>query len=239
MAKCTSCEDGLYLDQLSFRCLAVCPAATTVATILPDPEPPFFQEKICDPCHQNCLSCSSEDTSICLECREGLKMVEQTKQCFEECPARTAEIWLPITQDILCAECVPGCSACQYARDHCTECDPGFFFYEFSCLEQCPAGFSPESSTSNNCVRTQKICDFGFELDENGECVLEVAHCKAGYVLNPRSKDKCIPEPGFHLPFAFLFVAGGWAYYILKRQDRKGLEREHLVNQLLLGFVTI
>jgi hypothetical protein len=69
---------------------------------------------------------------------------------------------------------------------------------------------------SQVCVRDTKVCDFGYELNEENECILQVAHCQKGYVINERS-DQCIPEPGFHLPFAFLYVAAGWTYYILRK----------------------
>ena len=71
-----------------------------------------------------------------------------------------------------------------------------------------------------------------------GVCELYLAECKVGYVLNA-SQTECIPEPGFHLPFAFLYAAIGWTIYIMRKKNRSKFPRENLVSQLLLGFTAL
>ena len=127
---CTSCQGDQYLDQWSLRCMDVCPAEVSVATYTPSTVTSFVkQELTCERCNESCLTCSDEDTQICTECREGLKMVERTKECVKHCPVGTADIWIPLTEDNICAECAPGCSECVYDRNHCTACDAGLKFF--------------------------------------------------------------------------------------------------------------
>ena len=53
------------------------------------------------------------------------------------------------------------------------------------------------------------------------------------------AETECIPEPGFHLPFAFLYAALGWMLYILRKSNREKFPRENIVSQLLLGFTAL
>ena len=68
--------------------------------------------------------------------------------------------------------------------------------------------------------------------------MLELAHCEPGYTLNA-SDDKCIPEPGFHAPFVFIFAAIGWAIFILRKKNKIHFDRETIVSQLLIGLTVI
>ena len=143
---CTSCTGDQYLDQWSLRCMDTCPVEISVATYTPYTDADLVkQELTCEMCHENCLTCSEEDTAICTECREGLKMVERTKECVKACPVGTADIWIPLTEDVICAECAPGCSECMYDRDHCTACEDGLKFFDFTCVQECPEGFGVAS----------------------------------------------------------------------------------------------
>ena len=81
----------------------------------------------------------------------------------------------------------------------------------------------------------REICPYGQRYNAFGQCELYLRECKVGYVLNARA-DECIPEPGFHLPFAFLYGALGWTIYILRRGNRRKMSRVNLVSQLLVGF---
>jgi len=155
-------------------------------------------------------------------------MVESTKACVADCPSKTADMWIPLTQDNVCARCLDSCAECMYSRDHCTVCEEGFFFYQYSCLPKCPHGFQPISEEEAVCVRDGDVCAFGYFLNEDGECVLNTAHCEKGYILND-DQSKCIPLPGFHLPFAFLYAALIWTCVILRPKSRAKYPREILV----------
>lgn len=111
-------------------------------------------------------------------------MVERTKDCVDTCPVGTADVWIPLTEDSICAECAPGCSECMYDRRHCTACDSGLKFYDFTCVQECPEGFDVVSPDLPTCVRDGAVCDFGYAFNSTGDCVLEVAHCDPGYLLN-------------------------------------------------------
>jgi hypothetical protein len=51
--------------------------------------------------------------------------------------------------------------------------------------------------------------------------------------------DKCIPEPGFHFPFAFIYASIAWAYIVLRKANRQNFSRETLASQLLIGLTFI
>jgi hypothetical protein len=42
--------------------------------------------------------------------------------------------------------------------------------------------------------------------------------------------DKCIPKPGFHLPFAFLYAAAFWAFIVLRASNRNKFTKEVIVS---------
>ena len=241
---CTSCRGGAYLDYFSHSCVDVCPAGLTVANEAA--VNPKNQLRTCDLCNERCATCASYDPDICLECRAGLKMLETARVCLDRCPLGTAEIWVPLTGDTVCAECAPGCTECEYSRQHCTACAAGFVRHDFSCIKECPTDYVPASPTDRTCVREREACPFGQRevstLNEAGEtvysCELYLAECKVGYVLNA-DETECIPEPGFHLPFAFLYGALGWTIFILRRKNRERFPRVNLVSQLLLGFTAL
>lgn len=163
-------------------------------------------------------------------------LVESTKQCLSACPAKTAQVWIPLTQESVCAQCSDGCSECMNARDHCTACEPGFVFHQYSCLRECPADYSLEGSS---CVLAKKICPYGYSLNATSDqCELMLAKCHRGFVLNGDS-DKCIPEPGFHFPFAFIYASIAWTYIILRQSNRDKFSKELLATQLLIGLTFI
>ena len=150
---CTSCSDGQYLDFYSNSCVQKCPQGVSVPTILApddvitivvddvDYAQDYSQDKVCETCNPTCLTCDYGNSNICMECRTGLKMLEVSKQCLEECPAGTADVWIPLVQDSVCAECAPGCLTCENSREHCMICEADFVFHEFSCVRSCPEGY--------------------------------------------------------------------------------------------------
>ena len=179
---CTTCYDGNYLDFFTNKCVQRCTAGLTVASKKPGAK----QELTCELCNVNCLTCDEKNTQICLECRDGLKMIETKKQCVTECPSKTAEVWIPLTKDTICVECAPGCEECKNSRDHCTICEDGFVFFEFNCVKQCPTGYTLISKDVRTCVRDGEVCPYGQRYNSFGQCELYLAHCRVGYVLNSK-----------------------------------------------------
>ena len=233
---CTSCYGDNFLDYFTNTCVEECPAGLSVANS--NALTLKGQTKTCDLCNENCLTCSDTDTEICLECRSGLKMLETEKTCLTQCPKGTAEVWIPLVEDTVCAECAPGCTECENSREHCTVCKDDFFFYDFSCVTDCPVEYTVVSDDIRTCVREREFCPYGQRYNNFGVCELYLAECKVGYVLNS-DETECIPEPGFHLPFAFLYAAAGWTIYILRKKNREKMKREMLISQLLLGFTIL
>ena len=112
-----------------------------------------------------------------------------------------------------------------------------------SCVPACPIGYIRINGSEDvgindgvpKCVLERPTCPFGQKYNDLGVCELYLAECKVGYVLNA-DQSECIPEPGFHLPFAFLYAALGWTIYILRKKNRDKFDRVSLISQLLLGF---
>ena len=116
-----------------------------------------------------------------------------------------------------CRDCNQGCTECQNKTSYCTKCDPGYFFYKFTCVkDQCPANYTQLSATRNVCVKEREDCSYGYEYNDFGECELKVQMCESGYILNKRF-NKCIPVPGPYIPFIFMIVAGIWTAYLYRR----------------------
>ena len=136
---CTSCYGENYLDYFTNTCVGTCPTEVTVAKI--DVLTEMGQTKTCNVCDETCRTCDPFDANICTECQADLKMLETEKKCVTQCPFGTAEVWIPLTQDTVCAECAPGCSECVNSREHCTVCQNNFFFHDYSCVKECPTGF--------------------------------------------------------------------------------------------------
>mmetsp|Transcript_8759 Transcript_8759/g.8065 ORF Transcript_8759/g.8065 Transcript_8759/m.8065 type:complete len:352 (+) Transcript_8759:902-1957(+) len=126
--------------------------------------------------------------------------------------------------------------------DYCTYCDDslGYLFYNYTCVpDQCPEGFTRMNATKNVCVRDGLVCDYGYDFNDFGECVLAVAQCEKGYVLN-RTKDQCIPKPLFYFPFLFLMLALGYTIYsvVVFRKD-PGMPLHSKLARLLLGYILL
>ena len=87
-------------------------------------------------------------------------------------------------------------------------------------MPACPEGFKKILDDGvQTCVLERPNCPFGQRYNDEGVCELYLAECKVGYVLNTQ-KTECIPEPGFHLPFAFLYGAIGWLIFIMRKKNR-------------------
>lgn len=65
--------------------------------------------------------------------------------------------------------------------------------FNFTCLDSCPPDYEPDENKT--CVAAHEICHYGYKWN-NISCVLDVAECKSGYVLN-KNNNKCMPVPGF------------------------------------------
>jgi hypothetical protein len=69
------------------------------------------------------------------------------------------------------------------------------------------------------CIDVGLRCPYGYSFNDYGECILGVAECEKGYVLN-RTRDKCIPKPVFYFPCLFLLLSIGYTIYICRRAKK-------------------
>ena len=216
---CTSCNEGFKLDVTDSICKTVCPAGTSVET-----------EDKCLPCDPTCRTCASTNASYCLTCQFGLNFYDTQKQCLVTCPNKTVALTRAGVK--ICEDCADGCLECQNRTNYCTKCDPlTHVFYKFTCVPGgCPTGYRRISDERNICVKEREDCKYGYEYNDFGECVLVAQVCEPGYVLNAKL-NKCIPVPGFYIPFLFLALAAAWTIY-LYLQYRKGKIKDR--NQLII-----
>ena len=70
------------------------------------------------------------------------------------------------------------------------------------------------SSARKICVKDRSDCHYGYDYNDYGECTLVVQICNKGYILN-EGLNKCIPVPGFYIPFIFLAAALAWTVYLV------------------------
>jgi len=63
--------------------------------------------------------------------------------------------------------------------------------------------------------------------------------CESGYILN-KKLNKCIPVPGFYIPFIFMIAAAVWTAYLLYRFKKGRIsDRYQLIIQLLTVYTPI
>ena len=76
--------------------------------------------------------------------------------------------------------------------------------YNYKCVAECPDKYS---ARDGRCVLTGFYCKFGYEMNANGDaCFLKAQICEGNDILN-YDKTKCIPQPGFMLPFPLIILA--------------------------------
>jgi hypothetical protein len=223
---CTSCRGSQLLDTSDSVCKNACPAGISVQ-----------KGNKCYPCDPTCKTCAATDTSYCLSCQYGLNLYETGHSCVNTCPNSTVLLSEP--QGPTCLDCADGCLTCQNKTDYCTKCDRNHVFFKFSCIQECPTGYHTISEERKICVLDREECPYGYAYNDFGECELVVQICNEGYILN-LGLNKCIPVPGFYIPFLFLGLALIWTIYLSIQYRRGKIEGGYtLLTQILTGLTFI
>eukprot|EP00347_Sterkiella_histriomuscorum_P020795 403336432 len=184
---CTTCKSGFKLNTIDNKCISKCPVDITVDL-----------NNKCQVCSANCKTCFGS-TSNCTTCPAS--QVLYNGKCYGSCPIGSTQT----LGTSLCVNCSSECSECVNGNpNQCTGCKPGFNSFEFTkCLKDCPL---PYQAKNGYCIDPSLRCDYGYEINRNGTfCVLSAYTCEPGYKLNNFLK-KCVPLPGFYIPFPFLFL---------------------------------
>ena len=78
------------------------------------------------------------------------------------------------------------------------------YLHDYNCIATCPEGYRA-NSTSMICVNNETRCDYGYELNQQGECVVKKVECPYSNILD-NTGSICIPQAGFYVPFPFTIV---------------------------------
>eukprot|EP00440_Ansanella_granifera_P021337 gb/GFBE01023163.1/.p1 GENE.gb/GFBE01023163.1/~~gb/GFBE01023163.1/.p1 ORF type:complete len:1520 (+),score=233.79 gb/GFBE01023163.1/:1-4560(+) len=181
--ECLKCTNGTYLDNITKTCVSECPGNHFSFG------GPTGGE--CRMCHDECVSCSSENG--CTECNGDLYLHEGS--CTETCPDGYYES-VEITQGngncVSCNSSMPFCKTCD-GPSSCTSCYESHFLREGQegCFDTCPEGSfdikqKDRTIGCQNCMEhchecathdTCKVCG-GYTYLLNGTCR---NHCPEGY----------------------------------------------------------
>ena len=172
---CLSCEEPLFLDYLNkdFN-------ENKIEGICVDKCSSGYIEinRKCVACNESskCNKCKAEDTSICLECKKGLYLLNDI--CVDVCPDRYFVNSLANT----CEPCLVTCNKCDNNYE-CLECLNGLHFVEKTSnqmLNKCDVCSERNVVINGVCkeckVDNCKICD------SNSEFICSV--CKSSFVMH-------------------------------------------------------
>ena len=204
---CLQCKSGFKLKEGS--CVDNCEEGFIVL----ENSNGYYECVQCD--DKNCLLCSTEDSSICLQCKQEFFLFElgKTTNCLNECPSGYIDV------ESKCTKCTNSlCEKCERSNlDICTSCISPYllssdeYIYDSNnnkstnnlygkCIENCEIGYVLDQETGmcnkcnvencNNCSISDlsKCIDCKNDLFlYQGECLDK---CPEGYVAN--SSDECI-----------------------------------------------
>ena len=148
---CLSCNSPYFLDPTTGRCGSTCPESYWEDTA----------NKLCSPCYvagsptsnsQSCKTCSGNPTA-CSTCYSGIFFHSMSQECLLFCPTG----WYGDSTTYTCVQCYQGTAsspekACQTCNgsssSDCLSCqDSSTYLYQGTCLDSCPPGTYPDSTT--------------------------------------------------------------------------------------------
>lgn len=129
--------------------------------------------KICQSCHQSCLTCSTAQFNNCLRCDKiGSTPYFLNGQCLATCPNNM--ISDPI--NFICIACPSNCSACN--NGGCTGCLNGQQPVNGVCSNLCPSG---QYFGGNGCFSCNSLCT---DCQNSADNCLS---CPSGYILSQQN----------------------------------------------------
>ena len=173
--RCLRCEPGFSLAKNNAN---ICSRDCKIGEI-------FSQgQKNCVPCSAGCVSCHKIQPEFCLECGQGLTLVNG--KCHQGCPKGFAQYELDLkntgsgvlTSQKACFECEENCESCEAKNFTCSSCSRAYYLEKHSntCVTTCPA---PEKFIKGRlCLECPKNC---LKCQDEVGCV----QCSRGYILMP------------------------------------------------------
>nr|XP_022910704.1 furin-like protease 2 [Onthophagus taurus] len=138
--KCIACRN----NRMDKTCVSVCP-----------PRSYSDRDRVCQPCHESCFTCSGPTQQHCQTCSPGYVHVIDLNVCLQQCP----EGYYEDVRNKRCIPCQPNCRSCQERPDDCLSCERHLVLYQNKCLASCPPKtFETEDYTCAPCHRTCETC---------------------------------------------------------------------------------
>jgi proprotein convertase subtilisin/kexin type 5 len=140
-------------------CVNSCPAGFTIENSV---------KRVCEVCDPVCRTCKNKP-SQCTSCVDTLNLRKDMSICVGECSLDDSMVGV----NNVCTSCDSSCASCQRLPTECLTCSPTKFFYNYTCITQCPLGYAP--STKRRCALDGLNCPFGYEPNALGNaCMLSV-----------------------------------------------------------------
>ncbi|KAL4508013.1 hypothetical protein ABPG72_021386 [Tetrahymena utriculariae] len=155
---CKSCPSGRFLKGTT------CETTCNLIGEYPD-----TMNNICGTCNSECLKCKDGTKQGCIECSQSKYLqanqcvdsclsnlfgLEETKQCFQDCP----QGYYGDINTNKCLKCEAFCPICKSSGfDNCQKCAGDLFLQDNQCLQKCNFGFYADLA-DNNCKKCHKNC---------------------------------------------------------------------------------
>ncbi|KAF5909462.1 proprotein convertase subtilisin/kexin type 5-like, partial [Clarias magur] len=172
--ECHWCEADFFL--LDGKCMGECPDG-------------FYADEDtqeCEECYTGCKTCTGPEEDECLQCHEGLVMVNGECEAEQErCPDKTF-----LTDKGECEACHPSCQVCWGGQKYqCTTCVTGrYLSSDQQCMTRCPTGSFGNKETWK-CEACPQGCA---QCQDNQRCMRCLSTRKSSlYLLNGQCVRQC------------------------------------------------
>lgn len=136
LESCIECLNGFLLGEL---CVNICPQGF------------YGDNKICLPCLQDCIECTS--SSDCKQCNSESKLINNT--CVPQCPEKTVS-----DSNGKCVPCTDlNCLRCDVDQDTCKICATPFILKDGKCVDDCGDEYFYDGSTCQPCETRCAKCN--------------------------------------------------------------------------------
>jgi hypothetical protein len=197
---CLTCQ-GTSVTCTSCRAESCCPYFwnNQCNSTCPPSKVDIDGSKTCVNCSSNCLTCLAtvDSCTSCLEGGENPYLMGTT--CVKECVEPKRIVYLntclencPLAATIRigdkCFNCAENCAKCEGTVDNCTECKAGSFYYNASCLSECPGLITVRDDTTKTCKPCTNNCKNC--VGSESTCI----SCYEGYLLSGSSCVESCPS---------------------------------------------
>ncbi|KAF8882178.1 TNFR/NGFR cysteine-rich region family protein [Gymnopilus junonius] len=203
---CTTCQSGFSKDGNDPTKCNPPKSTTTTGQLCPDGS--FANGANCSVCSSTCQTCTGGTSNDCIVCASGL--FKLNGQCVSADSNGICQGTNLIADNNKheCDSCGASCLKCQISnfnvastvdQKKCTQCLPGFFLSNGTCVQSCPAGTTLSSQDNVTCIPCDSSCTTcsgtstfclacaNNQLASGGKCV---SSCPSGTFS---SSGQCLP----------------------------------------------